>query len=422
MTSILRVSSPAEILALIPYQLGFQPDDSFVVVALTGAQHRVGFTARCDLDRAAEGALDDIAFTLRRDRAQAIFPVVYLRADTTSTLFDLSANDAQVISGLLHQAHQVLGQWWDEHALWVVTPDGAARWCALASQGHDSCDSNRRRSTPVITTEDLMSTQVAASMVMAGHSFVSSRSQLCGGENVDPLSLHDIDQRVEAEDRHWEAARSCWEVTSLRVRAGRTARMLVAKTHTVLDHGECIPSGACVAHLTPARLGQQFPAEAAVVLSALQDHCVRDALLVALTPLGTAAMIAYLEDHGCADGGCLGSTMCAAWPVRDELAQEALGFLLDPRKGTRPHSCHYRTVRVVMETLNASAPARSQPALASLLALCAWWEGRGPQATVYLEKVAEIDGSYTLAHLVRTALRSGLAPAWARNPQHEAMN
>jgi hypothetical protein len=50
----IRVSDPAELLALIPHQLGFQPHESAVAVSLRGPRGQVGMIARVDLDGFAD--------------------------------------------------------------------------------------------------------------------------------------------------------------------------------------------------------------------------------------------------------------------------------------------------------------------------------------------------------------------------------
>jgi hypothetical protein len=45
----LRLGHPRELLALVPYLLGFEPRDSAVLVGLRPPGHRVGLVARVDL-------------------------------------------------------------------------------------------------------------------------------------------------------------------------------------------------------------------------------------------------------------------------------------------------------------------------------------------------------------------------------------
>ena len=47
--TVVRVAGPEDLLAYIPYRLGFQPAESVVAVSLTGPRQRVGLVARVDL-------------------------------------------------------------------------------------------------------------------------------------------------------------------------------------------------------------------------------------------------------------------------------------------------------------------------------------------------------------------------------------
>ncbi|HEY8717893.1 DUF4192 family protein, partial [Pengzhenrongella sp.] len=49
MDTTIRVREPRELLALLPYQLGFRPQESAVAVALRAPRGRVGLIARVDL-------------------------------------------------------------------------------------------------------------------------------------------------------------------------------------------------------------------------------------------------------------------------------------------------------------------------------------------------------------------------------------
>jgi hypothetical protein len=46
---VLKARSPEDVLAIVPYRLGFHPHDSLVALTLNGPRRRFGFTARLDL-------------------------------------------------------------------------------------------------------------------------------------------------------------------------------------------------------------------------------------------------------------------------------------------------------------------------------------------------------------------------------------
>lgn len=79
--AVARLSSPGEVVAVLPVLCGFRPSDSLVVVSLRGPRRRVGLTARVDLppededvEAAVAGALAERAHA---DGASAVVLVVY---------------------------------------------------------------------------------------------------------------------------------------------------------------------------------------------------------------------------------------------------------------------------------------------------------------------------------------------------------
>ena len=78
----IRASEPRDLLAYLPYRLGFRPHRSVVVVSLRGARGRVGLVARVDLDdladeQAGETVGSGLASHVWRDGAQRAVVVVY---------------------------------------------------------------------------------------------------------------------------------------------------------------------------------------------------------------------------------------------------------------------------------------------------------------------------------------------------------
>jgi hypothetical protein len=76
---LLRLRSPSDIVEAVPYLIGFQPEDSLVVVSLRGERLRVGLTARVDLPPAesAESCAREFVGYLKRDNAVRAVVVFY---------------------------------------------------------------------------------------------------------------------------------------------------------------------------------------------------------------------------------------------------------------------------------------------------------------------------------------------------------
>ena len=75
----LRLSSPRDIVDAVPYLVGFQPQDSLVVLSLRGERSRIGLTARVDLPAPddAVACARHLAGCLKRDHAARAIVVLY---------------------------------------------------------------------------------------------------------------------------------------------------------------------------------------------------------------------------------------------------------------------------------------------------------------------------------------------------------
>src|SRR5215203_1816262 len=84
MTADITLRGPGDVVAVLPYQLGYHPRDSVVVVSLRG--RRVGLVARCDLPAAEE--VDEVVASLVgplvRDGATSVIVVGYEDVPDTS--------------------------------------------------------------------------------------------------------------------------------------------------------------------------------------------------------------------------------------------------------------------------------------------------------------------------------------------------
>jgi Domain of unknown function (DUF4192) len=74
-----RLSSPSDIVDAVPYLVGFQPENSLVVLSLRGERNRLGLTARVDLPAAAAANVCAREFVgyLKRDHAARAIVVFY---------------------------------------------------------------------------------------------------------------------------------------------------------------------------------------------------------------------------------------------------------------------------------------------------------------------------------------------------------
>ncbi|TDC38401.1 DUF4192 domain-containing protein [Micromonospora sp. KC213] len=175
----LTVRSPADLIAAVPYLLGFHPADSVVVVAMRG--RRIVFAARADLpDRGTDPGLParQLGDVLTRQDAEAATVLGYGPADRVTPTVD-AVRDALTTAGLA-----VLD------ALRVT--DG--RYWSYLCDGEDCCP-------PDGTPYDAGTSQVTATAVFAGQVALPDRAALAAlvtpGDGHDAAAMRRAGVRAE---------------------------------------------------------------------------------------------------------------------------------------------------------------------------------------------------------------------------------
>jgi hypothetical protein len=135
--TVVRFSSPADLLGMLPYKFGFHPRESIVVFCLRGPRHRGGLTMRLDLPAPEHEALAaaDLAARAVVDGADAAILVCYTdaepppgarlpREELIDTLIaELAERGITIIDALVTGR----GRWWSYICIDPVCcpPDGA---------------------------------------------------------------------------------------------------------------------------------------------------------------------------------------------------------------------------------------------------------------------------------------------------------
>ncbi|WP_250445352.1 DUF4192 family protein, partial [Actinotalea sp. C106] len=167
MQTTIRVGEPRELLAFIPFQLGFEPHESAVVVSLRGSG-RVGLVARVDLEDLTDA----------EDGPQlARSLVTYLVEDgaRSAVLVLYSGRDLRAAhgGGLARAARAHLGRASEPFltgvACWAVGPEG---YYDPSCEDLGCCPPGGRPRT------ELESTAVSAQMVLEGSQVLPSRTDL----------------------------------------------------------------------------------------------------------------------------------------------------------------------------------------------------------------------------------------------------
>ena len=365
--SLLRLSEPRELLALVPHLLGFHPDDSAVAVSLRAPRGRVGLVARVDLADLADAehgpqVARSLVTHLDRDGARRVVLVVYAARGVEDERVEAAASHAHEAFDLPFGGAQVL----------VV---GRDTYRCLACDAGCCPPAGRPRS-------DLQATRAGAEMVLAGSVVAAGRAELGHVPGAATPARRAVARvrRRRAQARLHALAAGPSDVGRWRTGSLAAWRALVRSVE-----------GADAGPVTRiALLGR--------VEAGLEDRRVRDAVLVAAIP-----GVGSLPDRALAHAG----------PAEDAELREAVARLVDPREAAPPDAA-VAAHRRALEDVVAHGRRGAQAPATTLLATLAWWQGDGARASVLLDRALQDDPAYRLALLLRTAVDAGLAPGWVR--------
>jgi len=366
----LRVSEPAEILALVPHRLGFRPQESVVAVSLRPPRGEVGVVARVDLTQLADrvgGADRSRALTtlLDRDGASRALLVVYTDDDPRGA-------DEHPVHRAVEQVREAAAAPFGDVVVWVVTSSGY-----LSLDCRDDCCPPGGR-----PLRELDATQVGAELVLAGSAVADSRADVA---RIRPAGA-ERRRSVARVRRRWEARRDA-----------ALGADDDAATRWRLDSVAAWRAAVSYACEGPSRGGAPWGR----VEAGLADRRVRDSVLVSLVP-GTGEL-----PERCVRG--------AAPAPRDEAGlAAAVASILDPACAVPPPVVATRVHEDVLEHVVAHGRAGHQAPALTLLALLAWWRGDGARASVLVDRALHDDERYRLALLLHGLLETAVGPGWTR--------
>jgi len=372
MTHTIRASEPCELLALVPYQLGFVPRDSAVLVGLRGPRRRVGMMVRTDVGDLAHPAggpqlARNLVAAAARDGASAVVLVLYREQE----LRDDEQLDGAA-SAALDALCDAIGDALDVRGVVAVG----------TSTYHEILPSGRLVGGRPLA--DLEATAVGARMVFDGVAVLADRDDLGRVPVATPERRRVAARAAQAHGRPPADARGSSD--------GWRSRSLAQWRSAVR---------AAAREAGPGREPRARPTQWGRIGEALEDKRVRDAVLVTLVP-GTGRV----AERFCASDG----RECV-----DDVGL-AVQVIADPTVAVAPDPALLEPARAVLRQVAAHRDGGSAPAL-TLLGVTAWWTGHGAEASVWVDRALEIDPGHSLASLVRAALDAGLPPGWVRRAQ-----
>lgn len=439
----ITLSGPADLLTAIPFQLGFQPTRSVVVVCFH--DKRLGLVVRLDAvpREDAAGATDQLLPTLLREAPSSVAVIGFEERPGESMALGDALSDAIEDAGIVLRDRLVVR---------------AGRWYAI---GCDCCPAD---GTPM---PDPAEVPAVASYVALGRTVLPGRDDLSA--LVDPLPRSAVrapltrmaitawQERFAWAEAHVASGSGSGSGSGSRSASGsESVDERVTDDQHVTDSQQGSPEGpARSKHQRVAPLGDHAvgPGEAVVeeelsphgfmvteslvawggllrgeiagqglehwvpaLVGPLRDPVLRDALIAWLCP-GTVSLAAFddtlvallelhlgeevrlEQDQGRRDdagGGLMGDDPFG-W------REEVLGLGGDWDLADAP-----KMVQARLESLCRLTPAEHAAPLLAIVASYAWWSGDGARARVAVDRALALEPDHRLCHLIAESLDHGL--------------
>lgn len=420
--TVVRVAGPEDLLAYIPYRLGFEPAESVVAVSLTGPRQRVGLVARVDLAdlrlrQPDEPNGPDGAATARwltdhvvADGADRAVVVLYTASDPTTP------------SGAARRAVDLLRARLERRLpgteAWLVAPTG---FRALDCADPMCCPAEGR------PLSALKGSRVAAHMVLEGRTVAGTREERyvlrAAPEQARTQARRAAARWTDTYRRLLNATRfpdgggpidRTTPVRRAEEQQGAAFGPRAVEAHALRAERELGDWGAESLDLwrsamrvaVDVRPGQPLtlsPVDLGKIGAALADIPVRDAVLLSLAPGTEEAALRTARRQ--MDGDT------------DTATGAVMARIVDPEQGVPPDEAITRAARHVLEAVVTHVPRNRRAPAYLLLALVAWWRGDGGLAAERVSDALGVDPGYRLALLLRGAIAGGVPPGWVRREQ-----
>lgn len=352
-----RLTSPADLTAVVPHLLGFTPTQSLVVMSLRRPRGRLGLTMRFDLPGPElHGRLaQEVVARLIHDKAVWAAALIY--TDQSPTTAGLPRRDL---------AELIETRWQDSG---ITTRDvlvvAANRWWSYRCDLPRCCP---REGTPVVVTP--ASDVVAAESVLSGRAVLPSRVELVRSlEPVLPPGTPGSTRMVTASGTPLETAPGAAPGTA----AGRTP-------HPVAEPAEAFAAAEQQQREDLAARGSAAVRQDALALwrEVLDRYGSPPA---SVDQRQAAQLVVGLDDVG----------------VRDEVLTEVLD--------------REEPLFALLQDLVRRSPAPRDADVCTLLGTVAALRGDGGLANVALDRALRSDPDHSLARLIRVAVDGQLPPA-----------
>jgi len=364
----IRIREARDLLAAVPYLLGYQPSECVLVVCVHpgGSLGLIARTALADLAtaKARASSADLVARRAREDGTSFAYVVTF----TTGT----QSGAATAAFALALTTQDIPSE------SWLVD---ATSYRNLSCHDDGCCPA---RGYPLAA---LAHSEVGAELQAGAATPAPSRDAAYRIRGAEPV----LRDQARRSARHWAA-------DGERARAlGKAEWFAWRREGFALWHQAVAATTRGVA--VPASVGGRLAC-------ALSDRRVRDAVLLSALPGGEP----------------VARRMLAEPTGTDDLTSkvgDVLSALITAEAPVAPSYPELAVLSGALEAVVAQCPRRLRPAPLTILALLAWWQGDGGRASYRLAEARRIDADYPLAHLVSGLVEAGIPPGWTRNAAHQ---
>lgn len=355
----IRLRGPADILAALPFQLGYHPNNAVVVIAL--ADRAIGLVQRIDLppDEHVDEAVAALLPALGREQPDAVLLVGYESREAASLPVLDALDDAcgELEITVLDRLVVRGGRWF--------APDCTTGCCPA-----EGAPLPEPAETPAVA--DFVAMEVAP---------LRDREALGAQVTPDRVRCREVQEALDSaarEDRRQGAGRSLVDVDG-RAEAVRRLRSL-AGWAVVCDTSASRPP-----------LEGLAPDEVAELALSLRDLALRDGLIAWLCP-GSLPLDALDEDLVDQLQTCLPPRVWHSTPPSREAAVAG------------------RRLQARLAQLCRMVPDEQAAPVLTVLANLTWWLGDGALTRVALERALDVEPDYRLARLLDRMVDLAIRP------------
>jgi len=358
----IKVKNPRDLFSVVPYALGYQPEESIVVICVRQAGS-LGMIARTSLSDLPNSKCcieigEMIAQNAAKDDTVQAFVVIYCRANDEFTLHGYKKQARHFADALQPIPSET----------WVI---GAERYFHVDRQYCKNCPAE---GFPVAELEN---TEASAALVFRGYAPAKSRDAYVRLPQPADSQCH---AAQAAETKFGQEKATAVGVPSWRQKALTAWQKMLKQS-------------AQNKSISPKLLG--------LIGAALTDTAMRDAILISCLPGGIAAAKTVVDN-----------------PTADQQAAQVLAAVVGDENPKPPDLVQHRAATTTLEAVAAHVSTPSKTAPLTLLAFLAWWAGDGTRAATRVGEALAIDPDYRLAVTLAGAIGSHLQPGWIKSRTH----